>query len=302
MVDGPGGRNGGGRADEAGAGGGSGAADERWYLNDQREFLIRSLADAATEHDAGDLTDEDFALLTARDQRKLEEVEEDLARLAPVEVGSHSASEVTGENDAAGDEAAPAVGLRRMSRRRVVGIVLCCALIIAGVVILVDHAISPRLSGQAVSGSIVSSKEDLIEEELQQAAIDNNNGQLTQALVLYKKVLVDDPTDPTALAQSGWLEWTAGATSKSTKLRTVGQDSEEAAIRVAPNFWGGHLFLGLILYNQKSPNLSAAVMQFNQFLADGPPAGEVQAVGSLIGGAYKAAGVPIPAVLASPSG
>jgi hypothetical protein len=38
-------------------------SDERWFLSDQREFLLRSLEDAAREHQAGDLSDEDHAVL-----------------------------------------------------------------------------------------------------------------------------------------------------------------------------------------------------------------------------------------------
>ncbi|HEY6429506.1 MAG TPA: hypothetical protein VIX84_19950, partial [Acidimicrobiales bacterium] len=41
--------------------------DERWYLTDERDFLRRSLDDADRERDAGDLSDGDHALLTARD-------------------------------------------------------------------------------------------------------------------------------------------------------------------------------------------------------------------------------------------
>ncbi|HXN60543.1 MAG TPA: hypothetical protein VN886_08830, partial [Acidimicrobiales bacterium] len=49
--------------------------DERWFLADEREFLRRSLDDAEREHDAGDLSDDDHALLVARDRARLAEVE-----------------------------------------------------------------------------------------------------------------------------------------------------------------------------------------------------------------------------------
>ena len=57
------------------------AADERWYLTDEREFLRRSLEDADREHEAGDLSDEDHAVLVARDTARLAEVEAELAAL-----------------------------------------------------------------------------------------------------------------------------------------------------------------------------------------------------------------------------
>ena len=64
-------------------GGGARAGDDRWYLNDQRDFLLRSIADAHSEHDAGDLSDADFSLLVARDRRRLADVELALGELAP---------------------------------------------------------------------------------------------------------------------------------------------------------------------------------------------------------------------------
>ena len=45
--------------------------DERWYLDDQREFLLRSIDDAVREHEAGDLATPDFEVLVARDRRRL---------------------------------------------------------------------------------------------------------------------------------------------------------------------------------------------------------------------------------------
>ena len=57
--------------------------DERWHLRDERDFLQRSLADAEREHDAGDLSDEDHAVLVARDSARLTEVEAELAALGP---------------------------------------------------------------------------------------------------------------------------------------------------------------------------------------------------------------------------
>ena len=58
----------------------SDSGDERWYLNDEREFLLRSIDDAERERDAGDLSDADYDVLTARDRARLAEVEAKLDR------------------------------------------------------------------------------------------------------------------------------------------------------------------------------------------------------------------------------
>jgi tetratricopeptide (TPR) repeat protein len=266
--------------------------DARWFLTDQREFLIRSIADAEVEHGAGDLTDEDFSLLVARDRSKLAEVEAALGELAPLPREA--------ESPAATPPTPPEASAPR-SRWRLVGILASCALILVGVLILVDHALSNRLPGQAVSGGITQTRAQEIEQQLAQASTLSNGGQTTEALTLYQKVLTEDPTDPTALAQSGWLEWNAGASDKEPSLETLGRKVEQQTIRVAPTFYGGHLYLGLILLYQDN-NPKAAIVQFNQFLNEVPPASLIQAVAPKARDAYTAAGVPVPAPFAAPAG
>lgn len=281
-------------------GGGARAGDDRWYLNDQRDFLLRSIADAHSEHDAGDLSDADFSLLVARDRRRLADVELALGELAPLPPPpSPSPSPPPPADAAPGGPTPPLADAPRTSRWRLVGILSCCALIVIGVLILVDHSISSRLPGQAVSGGITQTRAQLIEQQLAQAATLYSGGQTAQALTLYEKVLSEDPTDPTALAQSGWLEWNAGASDKQRSLETLGRRVEEETIRVAPNFYGGHLYLGLILLYQDN-NPKGAVVQFNKFLADAPPVAQVSAAAPKIKDAYTAAGLPIPAVLTAP--
>ena len=46
-------------------------------------------------------------------------------------------------------------------------------------------------------------------------------------------------------------------------------------------------------------NHAAAVAQFNDFLADGPPAGELAQAAPLVAGAYQGAAVPLPAAFSN---
>jgi tetratricopeptide (TPR) repeat protein len=259
------------------------SGDARWFLDDEREFLVRSLHDAALEHDAGDLNDDDFAVLTARDSARLAEVESEL--------GVASLNDVVVPAPATEVPAEP----RNKDWRRV-GIFAACFLIVAGAVILVDHAINPRLAGQSISGSVTVSKQQLIEEQLNQALALNNAGNVVGALKLYNKVLSEDPNDPQALAASGWLDWNYGTAGHSPILIKEGRQNEQKAVRVAPTFYGGHLFLGLILLNQDK-NAAGAVAEFNEFLADNPTAAQVKADAALLAVAYVEAGVPVPAPL-----
>jgi hypothetical protein len=266
--------------------------DERWYLTDEREFLQRSLSDADREREAGDLSSEDHAVLVARDTARLADVEDELAALDVSSSGSStssesSAAERAGRSQPAQSERAP------MPLWRKLGIVGSCLLIAVGAVILVVHSVQARQPGQASSGSVTLSQAQLIEQQLNQANTLNQQGSTKAALELYNKVLSEDPSNPAALAYAGFLQWNVGTTAQVASLVRIGRAEIETAIRNAPTYFQAHLFYGLVLANQDH-NDAAAVAQFNDFLADGPPAAELAQAAPLVSGAYKAAGVALP--------
>jgi tetratricopeptide (TPR) repeat protein len=274
----------------AAVGGGTGRADveqERWALNDQREFLLRSIDDAEREHEAGDLATADYDVLLRRDRARLAEVETELAALGPA------------APEAAPPEPPPVAPPRsRRAKWRLAGMAAACLLIVVGIVILVNHAVNPALPGQPVSGSITGSKELEIEGELQRAAILNNKGNAVAALTLYDKILGEDPDDPVALAASGWLEWNYGEAGRSATLMRKGRAAEEKAIRLAPTYYAGHLFYGLILLNQDH-DATGAITQFTKFLAESPPKAQLANVSRQVASAYFLAKVPYPPALAA---
>jgi tetratricopeptide (TPR) repeat protein len=280
--------------------------DERWYLTDEREFLQRSLADADREREAGDLSSEDHALLVARDQSRLAEVEGELAALDAVT--SDAATSDAATSDAATSDPAksdPAVAGRAggaesaqserapMPLWRRLGIAGACLLIAAGAVILVTHFVQTRQPGQASSGSVTVSQAQLIVQQLAQANALDQQGSNKAALELYNKVLSEDPSNPAALAYAGFLQWNVGRTAQVPSLVRIGRAEIETSVKDSPTYFQGHLFDGLVLANQDGNDV-AAVAQFNDFLADGPPAAELPQAAPLVSGAYKAAGVPLP--------
>jgi tetratricopeptide (TPR) repeat protein len=259
--------------------------DERWYLTDERDFLRRSLEDADREHGAGDLSDEDHAVLTARDTARLVEVEAALATLGPEE---KEAPDASGAGETPGRRALP------LWRR--IGIAAACLLIVTGVVVLVVHSVQGRQPGQFSSGSVTLSQAQQIEEQLSEALTLNNQGNQEGALELYDKVLSEDPSNAAALAYAGYIQWNVGSSAHVASLINIGRAEVQKAVQVEPSYFEAHLFFGLILENQDH-NDAAAVTQFNDFLADHPPATELPQVASLVDGAYQAAGVPVPASL-----
>jgi tetratricopeptide (TPR) repeat protein len=286
---------------DAAMGGEGGRADveqERWLLNDQRDFLIRSIADAERELQAGDLSQDDYDVLLQRDRTRLVEAEAALAALGPAADEADAASAERGSETESGSETENAGSPhRRLSTWRRVGIVAACLLIIVGLVILVNHAVNPGLPGQPISGSITESKVQLVEQQLEDAESLNNEGDAVQALQLYDKVLSEDPDDPDALAASGWLEWNYGTAAKSTTLMKAGRRDVERAISLSPSYYAGHLFLGLIVLNQDH-NPTGAVAQFTKFLGDSPPQAQLVSVATLVASGYSQAKEPLPATLA----
>ena len=261
--------------------------DERWYLADERDFLRRSLEDADREHEAGDLSDEDHALLTARDSARLVEVEAALARLGPEALPEQAAEDADGRPS---DRSALPLWRR-------IGIVAASLLIVSGIAVLVVHSVQGRQPGQFSSGSVTLSLAQQITQQLSQALTLNNQGNQEGALQLYDKVLSEDPSNPAALAYAGYIQWNVGSGAHVASLSGIGRAEVQKAVQVAPSYYEGHLFLGLILENQDH-NDAGAVAQFNDFLADGPPSAELPQVAPLLVGAYQAAGDPVPAALA----
>jgi hypothetical protein len=185
-----------------------------------------------------------------------------------------------------------------MALWRKAGIVGACLLIAAGAGILVAHYVQARQPGQASSGSVSVSQAQLIEQQLQQASALNNKGSTKAALVLYDKVLSEDPSNPAALAYAGFLQWNVGTTAHVASLVRVGRAEIQTSIKDSPTYYEGHLFYGLVLENEDH-NHAAAVTQFNEFLADDPPAAELPQAASLVAPAYMAAGLPVPAQFAT---
>ena len=131
--------------------------DERWYLTDERDFLERSLADADREREAGDLSDEDHAVLVARDRARLVEVEE---RAGRARRRASAATAVTHRRRRPAQRRAPAGEPAQPERPpmalwRKVGIVAACLLIAAGAV----HPRGALRPGPPARASLVGQRE-----------------------------------------------------------------------------------------------------------------------------------------------
>jgi tetratricopeptide (TPR) repeat protein len=145
-------------------------------LEEQRDFLLRSLADLEREHDAGDVDDHDYATLkddyTARAARTIRAIEAHQARVAAA---------------------------RPLRWPRLLGSVagVVAFAVVAG--LLVAHFSGRREPGDALTGDI---------RESTRTQLDNARGAIQQgryddAIEIYDDLLADQPDNVEALAYKG---------------------------------------------------------------------------------------------------
>jgi len=172
------------------------------------------------------------------------------------------------------------------------GVVGAIALV-AGALVLVFGNTSPRLPGEVATGGVNLSGKKLVEQELDQAAVLDDEGKVVTAMAVYNKVLVKHPRQSTALAEDGWLLWQSGVGAKDAALEARGRAKVVEAVKVAPTFFAGHLFLGTIDVQQDAD--AEAVVQYRLFLADHPPSSWTRNFASAIRQAFTGAAQPVPA-------
>jgi tetratricopeptide (TPR) repeat protein len=148
-------------------------------LEEQRDFLLRSLEDLEREHDAGDVDDADYTALkddyTARAASVLRALDE-------------------------GREVRPPARRRRSPARRVA--VVLGVLVFAGLAgLLVAQASGRRDAGDLPSGGLRQS----VTEKLNEAGRLLGEGEAEEAVALYDEVLADQPGNVEALTYRGWV-------------------------------------------------------------------------------------------------
>jgi cytochrome c-type biogenesis protein CcmH/NrfG len=256
---------------------------DRWHLEDEAEFLRRSLEDAKSELEAGDLGRADYDALCRRDEARLGAVQ---AALGALDAEDQQEAEAEAEEE------------RRAPRRRgrwllAVGV----AALVAGATLLAFDLASPRAPGQPITGSLKVDTAKQIEVQLAQASAllsENSTSATQEALTVYAHVLSEDPRQPQALAETGWLEWEAGLHSNDRPLRNEGTTLVKRSLAVEPDDYAAHLFLGTIDF-EGAHDTAAAITQYQAFLAERPPAQLIASAAPFLRAAYSAADLALPA-------
>ena len=195
-------------------------------MNDEREFLERSLADLEAERAAGDISDDDYKLLRDRYRAKL--------------------------------NAPEAVVVQRAARNpaKVVGACVLVAALAIGAGLAVARFAGSREPGQTITGNLPADREPAEEEvpnarELQRAAELAAEGDVIGALEVYDEVLAVDPEHVAALTYKGWLLRNVGTANGEAELARRGVELLERASQLDPTSSETWLFLGIVYYRDQ---------------------------------------------------
>jgi hypothetical protein len=220
----------------AGAGSGSSVAAERAVareldpdrlaaLEEERDFLLRSLADLEREHDAGDVDDGDY-----------ESLKDDYTARAAAVLRAIEARHVT----------ARATRRRRSSGR---GWMIALGVLVVGVLagVAMAQASGRREQGQTLTGDIRSTTR----EQLFEAQQLFSQGKLLDAVKVYDQVLAAQPANVEAMTYKGWLlRLTANQSANDTDRQTLLAKSLQLldqAVQTDPGYADARVFRASLL-------------------------------------------------------
>jgi tetratricopeptide (TPR) repeat protein len=240
-------------------------------LDEERDFLLRSLRDLERGHATGDLAEADYVALrdeyTARAAAVLREIEG---------VGPGRPATTPARPTTLG--ASPGPG-RKRSVLATVAVVVVIAGLAGGAVAAFS---GQRQTGAPVTGSLPDSPSGRMAQALQL----ETQGKPADALKIYDGLLKADPKNVQALAYRGWLLKRAG-------FPDLAMASLDQAVEVDPRYPDAHFFRGMVLYQDRK-DAAGAVTEFRAFLANNPPQEMVDLVTRELKAAMADAGQPGP--------
>ena len=231
--------------------------DELAALEEQRDFLLRSLDDLDREHDAGDLDAHDYQALRDDYTARTAEV------LRAIDQRRH----------------AFASARRRSSTGRVVGIVAAVLAFSIAAGVLVAQALGGRQPDQSVAGGV---RRTPSQEAKACIGLIRPGSDPRPALRCFQKVLKGDSQNPIALAYQGWTinltVMTAGTALKpdeATQLRSDAARFVGRAVQADPSYADALAFEAIIAFQAGQP--AAAKAALDRLERSSPP-GDISAL------------------------
>jgi len=193
-------------------------------LEEQRDFLLRSLDDLRREHHAGDVDDVDFRVLeddyTARAARVIRAIEAHEARVMAA----------------------------RPRRSRARALAVACGVVLFAVLagLLVAQAAGRRQTGETATGGVRETTRTELDEAVQLAA----EGDYDAAVAVYDQVLDEQPDNVEALTFKGWFQFLSGDQSGVVTLID--------AVEADPEYPAPHAFLAVVFQRLGRPETALA--------------------------------------------
>jgi len=224
--------------------------DELAALEEQRDFLLRSLDDLELEKQAGDIDDIDYRALkddyTAR------------------------AAEVLRALDEQRHAFAQARRPRHRGRLIAAGTAVLVVAMAAG--LLVAQSSGQRKPGDTISGGVTTSPGQPATTGIQQCITTFQGQQPVEGIKCFDKLIKVNPVDGSAYTYRGWLLWNVGNQGGQSELVASAKGDLAKAVQVEPKLVDPHIFLAIIA-NREGDN-AAAQAELNRVDAlGGPPPG-----------------------------
>ena len=260
-------------------------------MNDEREFLLRSLADLEREYEAGDLEESDYTVL--RDDyiaRAATALRSEDGRL-------NGAAEPGGDRAPAAATAFANGGRRRPPRGRTFGVGTAVLAAAIGLGVLVARGSGERLPGQTITGDIPELARATAAlptgcpaklttptppkprpPNPRQADIDKllSDGQthlgtdLLAAIKAFDGSIAIDPKQVTALTYSGWIRRIVVSRGGPADLLDRAQELLNRAIAADPTFPDARAFRGVLLLRDRDDPKAALIDLCTLLLLDTP--------------------------------
>ena len=218
---------------------------EEQVLRDEITLREASLQDAKRELEAGELSQSDYEQICAREEKAIATALEKISALT---------------------NAVPKVAVRRIRKKRLLVVAIIAFSLAVGTILW--SALSPRQQGTSITGSVQLGNSAQVKQLLLEAEADIANGKIATALDAYNQVLAIDAKNVTALTQAGWLDFSAGSSSKNAQLITKGSRLISDAYALAPNNPATVLYSAIVAYSYGESKIAKQL--FRQFLAVKP--------------------------------
>lgn len=236
-------------------------------LEEERDELLQRLRDLDEEFGAGGLDEIDYRNLHDDYTARAADV---LRRLSGA--GADHADPVSVADGAPGRRPRRKVvtrrGERRSSRGKSLVALALVAVMAGGAGFSLAGSSRDRGANDEATGSLPEGSVDRITR----AQLLVSEGKVLEAVRVYDSLLRDDPENPVALAQRGWL-----LSRVDPSLVDSGLASIDRAIAIDPSYFEAHFFRGMILWRAKDEP-AMAVEAFQHALDARPPADVVATI------------------------